>query len=219
LIQAAIEQERRMTKARTVGAKRRGRPRKEGPRQPNGEPSRIAPERRDEAQRTVAIARCNLMCWWPSPENQKRALADHMGCTAGRALEMLADAGHEDVQKLAGFKLQFTDIPELWAAVEHVMATHFRYWKAIGAPAPYANGAWPKYINDALGTAGVDVSRWDDRSDEEKVKSASNAMMWLEQQLRSTGYGVATEVKQVVLHDAKVLDYAKLVAGLRSVMK
>jgi hypothetical protein len=195
----AAEQERpQMTKARTVGGKRRGRPRKDGPRVPGSNRlSRVAHETREEAQRAAAQARCRLMGWPDTPENRKRALADHMGCTAGRAID-----GHPDRA-------------DLWAAIKLVAATYARYWRAIGAPPPYAKAARLTYLPDILGSDGVEASRWDDRSEEERVRAATAAMMRVEQALGMVG--AAAEVKGVVLADEPVRDFARFVAGLRRV--
>jgi hypothetical protein len=143
------------------------------------------------------------MGWEITLGNLKLALADHMGCTAGRAID------HEPDQTRA----------ELWNAIKRIRAVFNRYWIAIGAPPPYAKAAMMAYLPDALGTDGVEASTWDSRSQEEKIRAAVTAMMHIERVLGMAGYGVASEVKQVVLYDAKVLDYAKLVAGLRSAME
>lgn len=186
-------------KARTKGQKR-GRPRKEGPRVPGSDRlSRVNRERQQDAQRQVSLARCRIMGWDYTPENQKRALADHLGCNAGRAID-----GERDRT-------------ELWAAVKLIITTYTRYWLSIGAPQPYAKAAMLTYLPEILGSDGVEASTWDDRTEEQKVKGAAAAMMRIEQALGSAGYGVAAEVKGVVLQDAPVRDYGKLIAGLRSV--
>lgn len=192
-----------MTKARTQGEitrRKRGRPRKDGPRQPNGQPSRISQERQEEAQRTVALGRCRIMGWEPTAENVKRALADHMGCTAGRAID------HEPAEARA----------ELWAAIKRIGQTFARYWQAIGAPPPYAKAAMLAYLPEPTGSDGVEASRWDDRSEQERVRAAADAMMHMEGRLRVAG--AAAEVKAVVLHDADVQDYERFVRGLKAAL-
>jgi hypothetical protein len=89
----------------------------------------------------------------------------------------------------------------------------------MSVPPPYAKSAMLTYLPDKIGSDGVEASTWDNRSEEERVRAAVTAMMHMERVLGMVGYGVASEVKQVVLHDAKVRDYAKLVAGLRSAME
>lgn len=190
-----------MTKARTKAKRRRGRPRKDGaPRDPSGRISRIKPERREAAQRTVALARCNLMGWPATAENMKTALEDHMGCTAGRAI-------HFEPQE---------ERAALWAAIKRVRAVYVRYWSVIGAPPPYAKAAMLAYLPETFGSDGVEATAWDDRSDAERARSAGNAMMALEQALSMAGAGVANEVKGVVLFDRPVGDRERLLAGLRA---
>jgi hypothetical protein len=205
----------RQTKARTVGQKKRGRPRKDGPREDNGRPSRVSPKRREETQQTVIVARCKIMGWLPrigenglptmapTADMTKRAASEWMGCNAGRAIEGEAP----DVRA------------ELWAAIKHVATTYARYWASIGAPPPYASAAMMTYLPEIMGSDGVEASTWDHRTEEERVRASSAAMMRLEQTLGMAGEGVAVEVKGVVLHDAPVRNYARMVLGLRAVLE
>lgn len=200
-----------MTKAKTVGAKRRskgGRPRKEGPRQPNGQPSRAG--HREAAKRVNIIARCKLLGWlprtdedgretmMPTAEMAKRASAPHMGFSAGRATDGEPDG------------------PKLWEAARRIYAVYHRYWQSIGAPSPYAKAAKVELMPEPFGSEGVEVVPYDDRTEEEKCKAAANAMMRVETVLGMAGEGVAREVKSVVLGDEAVRDKARLLSGLRA---
>ena len=198
-----------MTKALTKGEKarrKRGRPRiEDAPRDPRtGLILRGSAEKREAAQRTVALARCKLMGWQidpvkPDPAIIRKALAEHMCCTAGRAID--ADPERD----------------KLWQAIKTVLAVYTRYWTAIGAPPPYAKAAMLEHLPEALGTDGVEASTWDDRSEEERAKAATSAMMRIEGLLGMAGQGVSAEVKHVLLKDEAVRDYARLRAGLLAV--
>ncbi len=195
------------TKARTKGAKRRGRPPKDGPREPSGRLSRIPSERRDDAQSVVIEARAKAM-GVPKPDGdhvavsawRRRLLADHMGCEAGRAIDGESDRA------------------ELWAAIKAIASAHRAYWQAIAAPYPY-----PRIL--ALETeaeapsGGVEVSaKADIRTPEERVRTAVNRMMHIETVLGAAGEGVAAVVKETVLHDRPVRCRRRYLAGLRAVV-
>jgi hypothetical protein len=196
----AQPEEFRMTKAKTVGQRKRGRPRKEGARdQKTGRLARGSAERREEAQRAVAIVRCKAMGWDITIDNMRRALADHLGCNAGRAIDAHGQR------------------PELWAAIKAIRAVYARYWQAIGAPPPYAKVALLTYLPEPFGSDDVDVSTWDDRTEVERVKAATAAMMRMEQALGMAGEGVRAEIKGVVLMDEPVRSVARLLAGLKAV--
>lgn len=203
-----------MTKAKTIGQKRRGRPRKEGPRDPVTQRlSRISPERREANQQAAIVARCRALGWLPrigedgkptmkpTAEMAKRATSEWMGCNAGRAIDMEKDRA------------------ELWGAIKAIRATYVRYWAAIGAPPPYAKSAMLAYLPEVMGSEGVDASGWDDRPEEERVKVASAAMMRVEQTIGMAGEGVLAEVKAAVLLDADVRCRCRLIMGLRAIIK
>lgn len=200
-----------MTKARTKGAIRRkaGRPRKQGSRQPNGQLARPRREEREAAQRAAIVARCAAMGWLPLPDGgmtptadmAKRAAEPHMGCHAGRAID-----GHKDR-------------PRLWEAIKRVRAVYAAWWRAIGAPPPYPKGMNMAVLPDDWGSDGVEVHRHDTRTEEERVRGATNAMMHLEGVLGCAGEGVASEVKRVVLAtDEPVRSPERLIKGLAAVV-
>src|SRR5690554_3164825 len=108
-----------MTKARTKAARRRGRPRKEGPREPNGRPTRIPQERRDDAKAVVIEARARQLGRRKPADRAaqiewRRSLdAEHLECVAGRAIDGERDRA------------------DLWAAIKRISATYRAYWAAI----------------------------------------------------------------------------------------
>jgi hypothetical protein len=146
------------------------------------------------------------MGWEITLDNLKYALSEHLGCKAGRAIDPYYEFWPEEGARL-------------WKAIDRIRRVFTGYWIAMSVPPPYAKSAMLTYLPDKIGSDGVEASTWDNRSEEERVRAAVTAMMHMERVLGMVGYGVASEVKQVVLHDAKVRDYAKLVAGLRSAME
>jgi hypothetical protein len=136
-----------------------------------------------------------------------------MGCNAGRAI-----AQTPDLRKVLA---SVPDVPTLWQAITRIRATYARYWQAIGAPPPYAKGMNLELEPEPFGSDDVDVTDggWDDRSEEERVKAATDAMMHIEGVLGMAGYGVASEVKGVVLGDAAVRSLPKLLVGLLAVLR
>lgn len=138
-----------------------------------------------------------------------RAGAEHMGCEAGRALEMAVESG----------ELARADLPALWEAVRRVRAIYATYWRAIGAPPPYAATAGLTVLPEPWGSEGVEIGvgvAYDARSEVERVRDATAAMMWAEGVLGMAGAGVAAEVKRVVLYDGAVRDRAAYLRGLRA---
>lgn len=197
-----------MTKAKSVGAKReakRGRPRKEGViREANGRASRkgtqyvIPPEKQAAARRVVLEARCRLMGWAINRDNLEAALAEHLGCHAGRALH-----GHPG---LAG----------LWDTIKRIRAVYARYWAVHGLPTPFAKSASLVAMPEPIGSDGVEVdSGWDDRPIEEKSRTSTAAMMRIEGVLMLSRSRAA--VKATVLCDEPVRDRPALIAALMAV--
>lgn len=211
-----------MTKARTVSAKRRIRriPRKailDCERQPNGQPARIRSAEREEAMRASTVARCKVLgilpratadgpSYVPTADMVKRVGPPWMGCTAGRAIEAE------------------TDRAELWEAIKRVRQVYTTYWRTTGIPSPYAKIGALASIPDAFGSDGVEIGDrkvTDIRSIEDRVKSATAAMMRMETILGMAGYGVAHEVKRVVLsfrEEEGVKDQSRYFLGLRAVV-
>lgn len=201
-----------MTKARTVTqarkSRRGGRQRQAGKRQPNGQLARPRREEREAAQRAAIVARCIALGWLPHPDGSmmptadmaQRAAEPHMGCPAGRAID-----GHKDR-------------PRLWEAVKRIRAVYAAYWRAIGAPPPYARGMNMGVLPDPWGSEGVEVVRLDTRSEEERIKAATSAMMHMEGVLGATG--AIAEVKRVVLStEEPVRDMGRFLAGLQAVVE
>lgn len=194
-----------MTKAKSVGQKRRGPKKREGvSREANGRASRqgtqyaIPQEKRDAARRVVLERRCRLMGWPINRDMLVEAAAPHLGCNVGRALH-----GHPG---LAG----------LWGAAQHIRAVYARYWAVHGLPNPFPQSASLTAMPEPIGSDGVEVdSGWDDRPIEEKSRASTAAMMRIEGFLLAVG--CAPEVKASVLRDEPVRDRARLVASLLAV--
>lgn len=140
------------------------------------------------------------------------ARAQWFGCPAGRAIARLPEV-RRAVQDAP-------DVPTLWEAICRVRATYERYRSAIDAPSLHARGMNLELLPEEFGSDGVEVSgEWDGRTEEERVKAATAAMMHLEAVLGMAGYGVAVEVKRVVLRDEPVKYLDRLILGLAAVAK
>jgi hypothetical protein len=135
------------------------------------------------------------------------------GCTAGRAIATVPALR----RALAGD----ADVPTLWDAIQRIRGIYQRYLNAIGAPSPYASGMNLELLPEDFGTDGVevDVGEWDGRTEEERVKAATAAMMHVEGVLGRAGEGVLVEVKAVVLRDERVRHMDRLIVGLAAVVK
>lgn len=185
-----------MTKARTKGQKRRGPKRDARPDVPN-----IPRERPDDIMRVALEARARLSCYGGPIVAMK---ATCYGSNAGRAI---AAAG--------------CDIPAMMQAIQRVHEVYSRYISAIEAPSPYPKGMNLELAPEEFGSDGVevDLGGWDGRTEEERVKGAMAAMMHMDAVLGRAGYGVAHEVKAVVLRDERVRFLDRLIAGLVAVGK
>lgn len=135
------------------------------------------------------------------------ARAPWFGCPAGRAIAT--------VPRLKIAVADAPDVPTLWDAVQRIRAVYARYLHAIGAPDPNPHGMDLELMPEEFGSDGVEVDGgWDDRTEEERVKDATRAMMHMEGVLGSAGEGVLAEVKAVVLRDQQVRRIDRLIAGL-----
>jgi hypothetical protein len=125
-----------------------------------------------------------------------------MGCVAGRAI-----VRHPSRQ-------------ELFSAVKRIWKVEANWLAAIGAPSPHPQGMNLDLMPEEFGSDGVEVfGGWDGRTEEERVKAATAAMMHLEGVLGRAGYGVLAEVKAVVLRDQAVRRIDRLIIGLAAVVK
>lgn len=134
------------------------------------------------------------------------------GCPAGRAIAT--------VPSLSLALKDVPDVPTLWEAVQRVRNVYTRYLAAIGAPNPNPAGMNMELMPEEFGSDGVEVDAgWDDRTEEERVKAATSAMMHMEGVLGRAGEGVLAEVKAVVLRDQAVRRIDRLIVGLAAVAK
>jgi len=134
-----------------------------------------------------------------------------MGCNAGRAVATVPELR----------KATDLDVPTLWAAVTRIRSVYTRYWAVNGIPPPYAKGMNLELEPEPFGSDDVDVTDggWDDRTEEQRVKAATAAMMHLEHLLGMAGQGVTAETKGVVLGDEPVRSLPRLLAGLAAVAR
>ena len=171
----------------------------------------------DEKKRMKAFAKAARSVDHANKSAMSKALdtarAPWFGCSAGRAISQTPAIRLALADKAL-------DVQTLWDAVQRVRAIYARYWHAIGAPSPYARGMNLELMPEEFGSDGVEVEGgWDDRTEEERVKAATDAMMHLEGVLGMAGYGVASEVKAVVLGDQTVKHLDRLLAGLAAVVR
>lgn len=140
------------------------------------------------------------------------ARAPWNGCPAGRAIATSVPALKAVLPDM--------DVPTLWDAIQRVRSVYARWYQAIGAPDPNPHGMNLELLPEEFGSDGVEVDGgWDDRTEEERVKAATAAMMYLEGVLGRAGYGVAVEVKAVVLRDEAVRHVDRLIVGLAAVAR
>lgn len=169
----------------------------------------------DPKKRAKALAKAERQVEHANAAATAKALreiaAPWFGCPAGRAIAS-APALKSD---LAGM-----DVPTLWDACQRVRAVYARYLAAIAAPSPYAAGMNLELMPEEFGSDGVEVDGgWDARTEDERVKDATRAMMHLDQVLGMAGEGVLAEVKAVVLRDEAVRHLDRLIVGLAAVAR
>ncbi|MFO1144673.1 MAG: hypothetical protein U1E59_20315 [Amaricoccus sp.] len=171
----------------------------------------------DPKKRAKAFAKASRNIEHANNAAMSKALASArdpwFGCAAGRAI-----ATTPDLRRILADRS--LDVPTLWDTIQRIRGVYARYWHAIGAPSPYAAGMNLELLPEEFGSDGVEIDGdWDDRSEEEKVRSATGAMMHMEGVLGRAGNGVASEVKSVVLGDEPVRHMARFLAGLAAVAK
>ena len=169
------------------------------------------PKRRDKAHAKATRAAEQA---YRAAYNQafETARAPWNGCNAGRAIGQ--------VPALKAAIADAPDVTKLWESVMRVRSVYARYWSAIGAPPPQAATLNLMVPHEPFGSDGVEVdTAYDCRTDEERVKDATTAMMHMEWILGCAGEGVAGEVKHVVLHDEPVRHLVRLIVGLVAVAK
>ena len=168
--------------------RKRGRPRKPGPREPSGRPSRMPPERRDEIMRQALDARARQT----GVTDRKALAAPWMGCRVGRSI-----AGESDVAAL-------------WEAVCAVRKAHKAFLAAIEAPP--INGR-PTGISVALSDTpeeAIDRPPVDLRSHEERCLSAIAAWDDFCATLRAVDPCLPQYVVRTVVQDEPQRDLARV---------
>lgn len=160
----------------------------------------------DPRRREKALAKARLSVEHANKSAMSRALegarAPWFGCNAGRSIAAAEGA----------------DTAALWDACQRVRSVYANWRASIMAPDPHPSGMNLELLPEEFGTHGVEVDGgWDDRTEEERVKDAARAMMHMEGVLGRAGYGVASEVKSVVVEDRPVKHPDRLIAGLKAV--
>ena len=189
---------------------RRGRPRKAGPRNASGrlkqptaaELRQFTIAREIEEQSLVLAARCRQM-GLPVTQEAMIAMRSQMaGCHAGQAILRHVD-GAEDRSRL-------------FAAVTHIRRVQARYDASIGAPRRHAVCLRLLVPLDATETS-ADAPAYDDRSEEERARSAVSAWMAVHGWLGFASRAAASQVWRSCVDDEPVRDVIGLLDGLRCV--
>lgn len=132
----------------------------------------------------------------PTPENIRNVRAPWYGCHAGRAIAPMPD------------------VETLWGAIVHMRKVILAYDRSIGAPNRHAKCMSILQPVDAMEASPA----YDDRSDEDKARTAQSAYMrlqsWLDREKMAVG-----DCKRAVWDDAEHFDAGNLVIGLRAVVK
>lgn len=103
--------------------KRRGRPRKEGPREPSGRVKRkTRQELMLEQMNGILVQRCRAAGLRPGRDNMLAMANEHCSTHAGRLVARFATQGERE---------------DLWTAIQHILTTSRRYRRAIAAPSGF----------------------------------------------------------------------------------
>lgn len=164
-------------------------------REKNGRESRKG-KTRDPGIETLK-ARCRLMGKDITSKNLREMKAPWWGCYAGRVLgeTTMGEADRND----------------LWSAVCHMRKVVTQHDAALGIPKRHA--ACMRLLQATVGIGRVE----DDRSDEDRVRQATAALMKVETWLGFTDGRARSEAKRVVLHDEVCVDPDGLILALRCV--
>ena len=187
-------------------AKRGGRKKLPGKRHPGGklvQPTQS--ERAEDAQRPMLEARCRQRKIAPTRENLDKMKAQRNGCKAGQAIDRanISDNAKDD----------------LFGAVLHIRKTCVEFDRAIGAPNRHAKVAAILAPPDRNEADAASPPR-DERSDEERQRQATSAMMAVEGWL---GHADNASMHAVKLHcldepDLDVRDVEGLLLGLHCIL-
>ncbi|MFC4731746.1 hypothetical protein [Salipiger abyssi] len=198
-----------MTQAYTKAAKRRAKkahtadlpelaqtPRREA----NGRKQRTDTDRDPSA--AALDVRCRHAGRDATRANRRDMRAQWHGCEAGRAMASKSDS--EDERR------------DLWDAIQHMRRTVTAHDRAIGAPSRHAVCMRLLTPTDEM-SADASTPPADDRTDEDKERSATRALMILEGWLGYTDKAAATEAKRVILEDSMARDLTGFMSALRCI--
>ena len=170
------------------------------PREKNGRPQRSL-EARDASVAPIK-ARCIREGRGVTAENLRDMRAPWWGCNAGRviATEALSERERSD----------------LWVAIQHMRRVQAAHDRAIGAPSRHPACLRLMTPPDRL-EATAESPPLDMRTDAEKAREATAALMRVETWLGYTDVRAASVAKRVVIDDQHCADRAGLIRALRCV--
>ena len=171
-------------------------------REANGRTQRTAGDRLPDAYGETMATRCRHAGVDPTAKNLRDQSAPWRGCIAGRCMSAHAEDDEERQR--------------LWSAILHIRQTWANFDRAIGAPLRHAKCARMEFLPEEM-SADATTPPKDERTDDEKQRSAVSAKMAVEGWLGYTDTLAMSETKRVVLDDAPVRDWIGLMSGLRCV--
>ena len=102
---------------------------------------------------------------------------------------------------------------QLWDAIQHLRRVQVAHDRAIGAPTRHARCLRLLVPVEAM-SADAETPPVDERSDEERQRDATRALMRVEGWLGYTDKRARSEVLRVVVDDGEVRDVAGLLSAL-----
>lgn len=178
-----------MTKARTVGQKRRGRPKNEtAEREPNGRTLKRADrERREAAMQAAVEARSRALGIWPEPIHRAPGEPEEAWRARSEArLGMIRAAARFTTLPWMGSALGRglagePDIAALWGVVTMIRTRHAAYLRAIDAGGDPV-GVLGRIVAPDQHQDGAEVSEsHDPRSEEERAEAAQRSWKAVEE--------------------------------------
>lgn len=170
-------------------------------REPNGRAKRTVDDR-DPSAAPLAV-RCRQNGLTDNAAGRREARSPWYGCAAGRAMAA-AVSDHDDRARL-------------WDAIQHMRRVQVAHDRAIGAPVRHAKCLRLLVPIEAL-SADAETPPLDERTDEEKQRAATSAMMRLEGWLGYTDKAARSEALRVVIDDGEARDIVGLLSALLCVV-
>ncbi len=167
-------------------------------REPNGRGQRDAIDR--DPSIPALMVRCRIAAKDVNQDNLRDMRAPWNGCNAGQAI---ADLGKDERDYL-------------WTAICHMRRVIVAFDNAIGAPSRHAKCANIIAPVDAM-EADASSPPLDERTEAERQRHATSALMALEGWLGWCDKADAWQAKRVVWDDMRVTDKPGLLSALRSV--